>query len=81
MMLQMLSGVLHVMCKTVRAMTVERSLRSLVGCFFFGEDTDEDVEEDLLFTFLPLSFGGSCWANMCLVNRSQARLKSRGKQM
>lgn len=87
MMLQTLSGALHVACKTARATTVERSLRSLAGCFPFGEDADADVdvdveeeEEELLFTFLPPSFGGSCWANRCLVNRSQARLKSRGKQ-
>lgn len=75
-MLQMLSGRLHVMYKMVSAITVVRSLCSLTCCFFFVEE-----EEHLAVTLSPPGFCGRRWANTCLVTKSQARVKSSGKQM
>lgn len=68
------------MYKTVSAITVERSLCSLTCCFFFVEDEDEEEEEHLIVTFSLLGFCGSRCANTCFVTKSQARVKSSGKQ-
>lgn len=81
-MLQMLSGRLHETYKMVSAMTVERNRCSLPCCFFLAEEeAEEEGEEHLLVPFPPLGFCACRWASTCLVTRSQARVKRRGKQM
>lgn len=67
------------MYKMVSAITVERSRRSRTCCFLFVNDDDEG-EEDLPVIFSPAGFCGNRWDNTCLVTKSQARVKSRGKQ-
>lgn len=79
-MLHTLSGRLHVVYKTASAITVVRSRCSLPCSFFLVEEEDEEEEEHLLVTLSLLGFCGSRCANTCFVTKSQASVKSSGKQ-